>query len=194
MQLFFSIIWVAFCLFMMIMLYKSSGILGMIFTGPFLGLFLSVGVVLLVISIKKIIRDKKTDKHGMITYGLVSGLKPTGAKYGGREELKAEVIIVDDIYNLSRYEEVVGSSYNKYPVGTFVKVKYFEGDINIISAVGQNEVPWDVGDRLIAEFKNSTGESYVAMSPSSAELGNTYIDKPETIVINGVEYVRSEDD
>lgn len=185
-----GVLWIAFCIFM-IVLVIYSGSISFLFIG-IINLFIIVGIYIVNIGIKEIVKDVKTSKNGILTYGLVVNLVPSGASINGREILDAEIIIMDEFGMISKFKESVGLSYNKYRIGSFVEVKYFEGDINIISSLRENEIPWDISERLIAEMKKQNEESYITNEQNNDTFSSVYnnTQTKETVIINGVEYIR----
>ena len=101
-----------------------------------------IGIIIIISGIRKIIKDSKTKKLGIICYGVIKNLKQTGTYYNEEPEYKALIDVINPNTNqLEHIEEVVGFNYNKFPIGSFVMCKYYEGDINFEHKIEPSEVP-----------------------------------------------------
>ena len=192
-ELFFGLIWTAISIFMAFMFYGNSG--GTItvngiptsqedfnaMLGPklFLGVFILVGVIMIVLGLRKIIRNIATSTHGREIYGLIVDVCPSGTTVNGRPQLQADVLIVEEDASIGRYSEAIGFDWNKYRHGDFVKLKHYRKDINILEKANEYSVPLYIKDVLEQEAKMSFSGH---VTP--------YEVAPETITIDGVEYVK----
>lgn len=72
---------------------------------------------------------------------------------------------------IKKFEEVLGFDSSKYSIGTFLRLKQFENDINIVEVVTRDLIP-----------------SYIL------EELDVHIDKlmPKTTEIGGVKYIRAD--
>lgn len=108
-------------------------------------LFEYVGIYVLTRGLKTVIKDIKTKKYGIECYGIVSNIKPTGARANNNPEFKAIIDFINPETNeVDTLEEIIGFNYNKYPVYTYVLCKYYQGDINIEHSIPEDEVPSDI--------------------------------------------------
>ena len=105
-------------------------------------IFEAIGLIILISGIKQVIKDRKTNKFGDITYGQIISIYETGSVSNGKKELQAEILTY--IYNQNigrRINEIIGFQPLEYNVGDFVQLKYYEDDINIVKVVSENMVP-----------------------------------------------------
>lgn len=148
-----------------------------IFLILFLSLFWYVGIYLIVKGYKKIKANKETNLYGELCYAVISNIYESGAYVNNNPEYKADFLVY--IYSRGEVElvsEVVGFDYTQYKIGTCVKVKYYNGDINIESVEPKDSLPYDV-EAEIQKYK----EHYNINLPSD-----------DAIIIDGVEYVRKD--
>ena len=99
----------------------------------FLVLLEGVGVYFIVQGLEMIIKDKNTDKFGDHTIGRILDISPTGYDANGRPELKATVVAYLPEYNIAKvFYEIIGVAPAKFDVGSYVTLKYFDNDVNIL--------------------------------------------------------------
>ena len=144
---------------------------GMLFPKIFLGIFWVIGITMIVIGIKKIIKNSNTEKFGEVCYGRIISISKTGAYVNGVPQLKALITVyIESNGEVTEVEEVIGLATNrKYNVGDYVEGKYYNGDINISSYVPETMIPSYIQSR----FKD-------------------LVKTEDTITIDGVEYVRKD--
>jgi hypothetical protein len=160
-------------------------------------LFVAIGVVLIVVGLKKILVNIATSTKGEETYGIVVDVYPSGTRVNGRPVLNADVEIVESNGMLWRYTEPIGMSY-KYRTGNFVRVKHYNNDINILDRIDGSAVPYNFKERLEAEISLGSGQDQYSnicnQCHSNDVYGNQYdvsgTITSDTVVINGVEYTR----
>lgn len=148
---------------------------GMLFPKIFMGVFWAVGIIVIAIGIRKIIRNAQTEKFGEICYGRITGIRRTGASVNGVPELKAIVMVyIESLGTTQEVEEVIGlATKRKYNVGDYIEGKYYNGDINIDSYIPENVIPLHIQDK----FRNLNL--------------NLNADEDE-IMVDGVKYVRKD--
>lgn len=135
-------------------------------------LLFGMSVFLIVKGIKQIIKDRKTDINGIDTYGCILKTFSTGNSINDLPEMKAEILTyLENERTIKKFEEVVGFDSSKYSIGTFLRLKQFEDDINIVEVVTRDLIP-----------------SYIL------EELDVHIDKlmPKTTEIGGVKYIRAD--
>ena len=114
-----------------------------------LTVFFIIGIVIIVSGVKKLIKDSKTKKFGIPCYGRIQNLQPTGTYVNEQPEYKAILDVINPNTNqVERIEEVVGFNYYKFPIGSFVMCKYYNGDINFENKIEPGEVPGNYKDKL----------------------------------------------
>lgn len=147
-----------------------------------IALFFLLGIVMLIKAIRRIIVNICTASRGTLTYGKVTRIRNTCTKESDCAIFMAEIVLEEESGLIGRYMENIGISL-KYEVGDFVKVKYYKDDINIISGVYEREVPERIRNRLNAEAQKPGSTLYM-------DYNNSYDNQGETIVIDGVEYIK----
>lgn len=151
----------------------------------FLGVFLVIGIVMIVIGIRKIWCNSTTARYGRETHGIVIDVYPSGSRINGRPILNASVAIIEEDGSIGEYVESIGMSYTKYRPGYFVKVKHYNGDINILETVEPGMVPYGLKEKL--EMNSGFGQQDYNYGFRN-DIENTRTS--DTIAINGVEYER----
>lgn len=197
-ELVFGIIWTAFTAFMTFMFYGIAGeitvngvltsheeFITLLWPKLFFGIFWLVGIFLIVTGLRKLIRDGRTEKQGEICYGMVENVYPSGSYVNGQPLYKADVLVFIPSENReATISENIGFKSYDYPVQSFVKVKYFNNDINIKERLSLEKVPLDIKERFISN-RTQPIENY--------QVTNTNITQgptPDLIVVDGVTYKR----
>lgn len=79
------------------------------FSFIFFIVFEVIGLYMLISGLRQIIKDRKTKKHGIICYGIVSDIQTTGSYVNGKPEYKAILDFVNPETNqLETIEEIIG--------------------------------------------------------------------------------------
>lgn len=134
----------------------------------FLGLFWLVGISLLVKGLKKIITDNKTEKLGEECYGQIKNIYPNGCYVNNAPEFNADFLIyIQSKNSMERITEKIGFDPNKYQVNSFIKGKYYNGDINIKEVVDYNLIPLNIRpnfDHLISAETNVSGADIITVN------------------------------
>ena len=111
------------------------------------------GLIVLVLGIKKVTRDYLTNKKGIEKYGLViDSVKRTtnGNGVTNTHYYVLTILIVENSGFVNKYKEV---NVSKYDIGSYVRVKHYKKDINIINSVSYDLVPEDIRYKL-EEYNN----------------------------------------
>lgn len=111
-----------------------------------------IGLYMFIKGFIKIIKNRNTAKKGEECFAMVEGVSETGRLSDGKPIYKASFIVyVDSLVDTRRVYETIGVNPSKYPLGCFVKVKYYEGDINILHIVYDESV---ISDEIKQKIKN----------------------------------------
>lgn len=111
-----------------------------------------VGLYMFIKGFIKIIRNRNTSKKGEECFAMVEGVSETGKLSDGKPIYKASFIVyVDSIFETRRVYETIGVNPSKYPLGCFVKVKYYAGDINILNIVYDESI---ISDEIKQKIRN----------------------------------------
>ncbi len=146
-EIMFGLIWTAISLLIFIVMLSTGSVFGILF----MLIFVAIGLFVLWTGVKKLKANKDTDIHGVETYGIVVDIRPSGSSVNGRDILNADVVIVEETGVTGRYTESIGTSYNKYRIGEYVFVKYYNDDINIINKAEATIVPEHIKEKLASE-------------------------------------------
>ena len=120
---------------------------------------------MLVAGAKTVIKDKKTDKYGISTYGLIINISETGSYVNNNPELRADILTYLPYENTTRtFKEIIGFAPPKYEIGTYVLLNHHEDDVNIVQSTDKNFIPSDVLEKL--------GEHIADSAPKTIEVGN----------------------
>lgn len=149
---------------------RNAGYGTLAFYGFFF-IFLAIGIYFLISGIMQVIRDKKTGKIGILTYGHFFSIYKTGAIEDGEEELKAVFLsYLPDRNRVIRVEEIISFTPTDYKEGDFVQLKFYKGDVNILQVLPEGAIPKSIL-RLLKEEKS----------------------KDYTVIINGEVYTKEQD-
>lgn len=156
---------------------NSFFVLGVLF------LFIAVGIFLIIKGAVKLFKNSQTNKYGVERYALIEDVVPTGSYLNNKPELKAKMCVVMKYDETEEFEEVIG--FNPIcDVGDFVLVKQYNGDVNIIKVLTENEIPYDKKEILLKN-KSSCAEKRIGHYTSPADLEDV---EGEFIIINGEKY------
>lgn len=145
----------------------------MLFPKIFMGIFWAVGIIMIAVGVRKIIRNAKTEKFGEVCYGRITDIRRTGSAVNGVPELKAVVVVyIESLGTTQEIEEVIGlATKRKYNIGDYIEGKYYNGDINIDSYIPKDVIPLHIQDTF-RNLKIGIGE--------------------DEIIVDGVNYVRKD--
>ena len=120
---------------------------------------------------------------------MVTDIYESGTYVNDNPEWKSDFKVIDKNGNLVDCSEIVGFNENKYPVGSFVKVKYHNGDINILEAVSESQI----SNMVLLDYKKVFDAEIANENLKRNNIPNvssTYC--AEIIVINGIKYQRGD--
>ncbi len=186
-ELIFGIIWIAITALLTFGFYGTTGDVSvngnlvsheefsaMLFPKIFFGIFWAVGIFMLFKGIIKIIRDTSTSVKGEECFGKICNIYNSGAYINGRPELKADILVyISSTQETQIVSETIGFNMYKYRTGSYVKLKYYNGDINVEGIIDEFELPAD------AKYKFEKSQLF----DSNAK---------DTIIVDGIEYVRKD--
>jgi hypothetical protein len=146
--------------------------------------FFAIGLWVMYLGIKDLSKNRKTNKYGEICYGIIKSIDAatSSVEVNGRCQYKATVEFYFPPMNTTMsLSELYGYKMYKHYVGECVKVKYYNNDINIIEGnIDINTLPYNIQDCLKGVQQNNS-------VPDGLYTGNE-----NEIVINGVRYVRED--
>lgn len=186
-ELIFGIIWTAITALITFGFYGTAGDVtvngnlvsheefsAMLWPKLFLGIFWVVGIFILFRGIRKIIRDTSTNIKGEECFGKVCNIYNSGTYVNNRPELKADILVyIPSIQETKILSEVIGFNMYKYRIGSCLKLKYYNDDINLEGIVDEFELPSDA--------------KYQFEKSQLCDLNTK-----NTIVVDGIEYVRKD--
>lgn len=128
----------------------------------FLLIVILAGLSFIIKKLKKIILDHKTEKFGEDSYAYIKNIYPKENNTNSRPLYQGYFIVYIPSKNKTeKITEKVGYDALKYQIGTFVKVKYYNGDINIKEVTDYNALPLNVRpyfDQLISSPNDTTNQ------------------------------------
>lgn len=143
----FFILGIIMTIFSSIVLYFTITQEGVSFMGKVaIIVTLIAGITALTKGIIKIIQNLLTKHHGEECYGMIQRIYPTGTFVKGQPELQADILtyIVSESCTITT-TEIIGFDSFKYPVNSYIKGKYYKGDINIEKIINNSrELPSDI--------------------------------------------------
>lgn len=156
-ELIFGLFFVLLPIIVSIIITKTSG--PSTFVGIICGILLIVGIVFIILGLIKIIKNFLTSKKGEECYGCVKEIKESGKYINNYPIYKAEFnVYVESTCEKIEIEEEIGTKPEKYPIGSYVKVKYYNKDINIIDKLDENLIPEEIKQKIKVEVTNETIE------------------------------------
>ena len=115
----------------------------------FFVIFEIAGLWMLFSGLKKIIRNKKTNKYGKKCYGIVVDIVESGTYVNDKPEYLAVIDLLNpETHQIEMIEEVIGFNDELYEINSYVLCKYYDGDINIVKSIPDNEVPIEITNYL----------------------------------------------
>ena len=182
----FSLIWTAFVtpIFIMCLVIpgeQRNGADMNLFLFTFFLVFELIGLYLLISGLKKIIKDKKTKKHGIQCYGIISDIRVTGASVNNMPEYKAMLHFFNpETHQVEIIEEIIGFDYDKYQVNYYILCKYFQGDINIEGRISESIVPIEIKEYL-APVQQKNNNSSTGITSNG-----------EYVTVDGIQYKKNQ--
>lgn len=166
-ELCFGIFWCLFTLLFTIPIFTATGGIDL-FSIIFVGIFWAVGIFVLVKGLKKVIINHNTEKLGEECYAIIKNVYPNGNRVNGAPEFNANFLVyVSSKNTIEQVSEKIGFNAFKYQPNTFVKGKYYNGDINIKETIDYNSIPLNIRsnfDHLIPSNTNQTTEDIITVN------------------------------
>lgn len=123
------------------------------------GMFGIIGLIIFIAGIIEVIKNWKTNVKGEECFGKIHNIYPTGTYVNGVPELKAEVLVyIPSLNETKLLSEIIGVGAFEYQQTSYVKVKYYNNDINIIGIVHLSELPVHIKDKIAMNETNSNNQ------------------------------------
>lgn len=195
-ELIFGSFWTLFTAFMTFMFYGDTGgtitvngvatsqaeFNAMLWPKLFFGLFWLIGLFMIFLGLKKLFTNYQTKIKGVEKDGYVVDVEDSGVRVNGRIYYDAKIVIQEDDYSYGTYKDSVGPDFEKYPIGSYVRVKHYKKDINILESISEYNISESLKEYVETNYPNNF-----------IDIDNPVVDTADTIEINGVTYVRKED-
>lgn len=166
-ELCFGIFWCLITLLCTIPIFKSSEGIDL-FLILFVGIFWFIGIFLLVKGLKKVIANHNTEKLGEECYAMIRNIYPNGNSANGAPEFNADLLVyVSSKNTMEQVSERIGFNAFKYQLNTFIKGKYYSGDINIEETIDYNSIPLNIRpnfDHLISNNTKQIAEDIITIN------------------------------
>lgn len=191
-HLFFGIIWTLIIAVITFVFYGNTGgtitvngeivsqaeFNSMLFPKIFLGLFWIIGIFFIIKGAKKILIDRRTSLSGEETFARIIDMYPSGASVNGIPEIKADFCVyIPSLNDTEIISEILGLNVMKYQIGSYLSVKYFEGDININDIVAGEQIPYEIKENL----------------DNDAISKERLMENEDIILVNGTKYKKLDD-
>lgn len=114
-------------------------------------IFILVGLFFVVIGIIGLIKDNKINELGKEYYGKIIDIHNNDCSINGRclEDAKVKVYI-EELNEIKEYTEHL-ELHSLYREKDYIKVKYYNNDINIIDTLEEIEIPSNIKELLDKE-------------------------------------------
>lgn len=144
----------------------------------FFAIFWIVGLSMLFKGLKKLFANVATSSLGEETIGYVADIIDSGCYVNGNPVWNAKITFIDNTNKIKTVTESIGMNYDKYPLGTYVTIKYHKDDINILEEAMEHEAP--------IRLREYVGERY-----QDKVIENNVTAAEEEVYIDGVRYVKA---
>lgn len=112
-----------------------------------IGLFSIVGIAILTMGIKKVMKKNKVKKEGFDCYGKISMIRPNGTYLCGRPQLDAEVVCcVRGVPKI--FTATIGFKYGDYYPGACVKIRCLDGEAILLELANENRILADDSETI----------------------------------------------
>lgn len=196
-ELIFGSIWTGISVLIAIFMYSGNGEITvngvpvshaefeqMLWPKLFIGVFILIGVIFLIVGIRKLLKNAATSVKGEESYGIITRVACSNTYVNGQPIMDGFIsVVVDD--TVQEFKESLGLNYKKGGLGDCVRVKYYNGDVNIIETVLFEEIPYHMQDKL-RSYHEQSGIS------STAQHIDTHEPIGDYVVINGVQYKKQD--
>lgn len=124
---------------------------------PFLGLFWYIGIYMLKNGLKKMKADLATEDFGEECFGRIAELSSTGSTNGNTYYKATIIAYLPKEGIVKTFQEDIGYNYYEFPEGSYLRLKYFQDDVNIKEIVNENIIPEKIKNRLVIPEKENEG-------------------------------------
>jgi len=142
----------------------------------FFAVFWIIGLAMLFKGFKKLFANVATSSIGRETVGYVLDVVDSHCYVNGNPVWDAKIIFLDSNNSVKTVSESVGLDYDKYPIGSFVMIKYHKDDVNIIGKASEYDAPMALKNLIADTIQNNE----ISGVDTAAE----------EIYIDGVRYVK----
>lgn len=145
----FGTIWTAFMFIFTIIIIFSSIESFNLMAIPFLGMFWYIGIYLLKSGLRKMKADAATEDFGEECFGRICELSSTGSTNGNTFYRATIIAYLPKEGIVKTFQEDIGYNYYEFPEGSYLRLKYFQDDVNIKEIINENIIPEKVRNRLV---------------------------------------------
>ena len=177
-ELVFGIIWTAISAFCMVgVLSTGESVSQMSVPIVFVGIFVCIGIFMMFRGCRKLWKNMQTKVNGEPCYGRVLNVERNGCYVNNQPMYKAEILVYSEL-DCTDYTiwEDIGFDPARFPIGSFLKVLYYKGDINF------TEDSYNIDD-----MPESRKQLLLSKSQFISSADNENI-----ITIGGVRYIRED--
>lgn len=168
-ELIFGLVFTVFPLIIGLAMYNGSGEIyvngvltsqeefnAMVWPKLFLGVFVVIGVCFIVAGLRKILKNAKTATHGVEAYGVIMRAFPSNTSVNDEPIMNGEIAVAID-GSVRVFTESLGLRCKKGSPGECVVVKYYQDDINIVTGISFDSLPFYERDLLKNYYEQANG-------------------------------------
>ena len=149
----FGGIFLAVSIFSLIM-FLSFNVLE-IWSIAFLGLFFLIGIISFLYGLFRAIRNARISIKGEDCYASVENYYETNVYINGYPVMQFEFnVYVESTHMVEKVTEKISGDPDRYPIGSYVRVKYYNHKIKVIGPVNDMDVPSYARDRIKVKETN----------------------------------------
>ena len=142
-----SLFLVAFCF--AIFVAGGNSIFNFVTLFPMMAIFWAIDIVFIVNGVKKVKSNKKTEMYGEDAFGFLLKIKESGIYVNSKPELEGTFLVyVSSLNRVIEITESIGFDDRRYRISPYIKLKSFEGDINIEDILAKEMVPEYIRERF----------------------------------------------
>lgn len=175
----FGAIWTGFmAVFTILAIFGGAGV--NLIAIPILGLFWYIGIYVLKNGLKKMKADIATENFGEECFGRIYELSSAGSTNGNTFYRANIIAYLPNEGIVKTFQEDIGYNFYEFPEGSYVRLKYFQDDVNIIEIANENIIPEKVKSKLVIPEKRNevdgvSNDFYSASDEKAMKTANKII-------------------
>lgn len=174
-ELQFGAIWTGFmAVFTLLAIWGGLGSQGFnLMTISFLALFWYIGIYILKSGLKKKKADVATENFGEECFGRITELSSAGSTNGNTFYRATIIAYLPQEGIVKTFQEDIGYNYYEFPEGSYLRLKYFQDDVNIKEIINENKIPEKIRSILVMPEENQKFEKIYSNSNINTQVYNS---------------------